>query len=306
MSGGHGAALAALPWRGPDGERPDLPLPPGPMPLRFAGGWRKRWRYVSAFGEQLMICAASVQVGPAAQTFWAVLDRSTGELHERTRTRLPSARGEVWNEDGSGRSLEIGMDDRGAVNRFQSGAIRGKLTIGAGTWQEVVCAAPDGDAQRYVWTRKRVAPVEVDVRLPGERRVRESAFGIEDESAGDHPRHTAGTWSAGVGTAADGRAIGWNLVAGVNDPERGSERAIWIDGEPIAEPGPVSFDGFDGIDLADGSRLDFSAEAERARKENRLVARFTYRQPFGTFTGALAGIELASAIGVMESHDAVW
>lgn len=306
MSGGHGAALAALPWRGPDGERPDLPLPPGPMPLRFAGGWRKRWRYVSAFGEQLMICAASVQVGPAAQTFWAVLDRSTGELHERTRTRLPGARGEVWNEDASGRPLEIGMDDRGAVNRFQSGPIRGKLTIGAGTWQEVVCAAPDGDAQRYVWTRKRVAPVEVDVRLPGERRVRESAFGVEDESAGYHPRHTAWTWSAGVGTAADGRAIGWNLVAGVNDPERGSERAIWIDGEPIDEPGPVSFDGFDGIDLADGSRLDFSAEAERARKENRLVARFTYRQPFGTFTGALAGIELASAIGVMESHDAVW
>lgn len=306
MSDQHREALAALPWRGPDGDRPALPLPPGAMPLRFAGAWRKRWRYVSAFGEQLMICAASVQIGPAAQTFWAVLDRERGELHEHTRMRLPGARGEVWNEDGEGRPLEIGMDDRGAVNRFAGSEVRGKLTIGSGVWQEVVCAAPDGERQRYTWTRKRVAPVEVDVRLPGERRIRESARGVEDESAGYHPRHTAWTWSAGVGLAADGREVGWNLVSGVNDPERGSERAIWIDGAPVEEPGPVSFDGLSAVDFADGSRLDFAAEAERSREENKIVARFTYRQPFGTFSGSLAGIGLASAIGVMESHDAVW
>ena len=104
------AALAALPWRAPAGPRPDLPLPPEPMPVRFAGGWRKRWRYVSAFGDELMLFAASVQIGPAAQTFWAVLDRSSGELHERTRMRLPGARGEVWNEDANGRPLEIGFE----------------------------------------------------------------------------------------------------------------------------------------------------------------------------------------------------
>ena len=38
------AALNELPWRGPEGVRPALPLPPAKMPLRFAGGWRKRWR----------------------------------------------------------------------------------------------------------------------------------------------------------------------------------------------------------------------------------------------------------------------
>ena len=40
----------------------------------------------------------------------------------------------------------------------------------------------------------------------------------------------------------DGRSVGWNLVAGINDPPERSERAIWIDGEPF-EPGPVEFDG---------------------------------------------------------------
>ena len=246
-------ALAPLPWRVPEGDRPALPLPPGSMPLRFAGGWRKRWRYVSAFGERLMICAASVQVGPAGQTFWAVLDRESGELHERTRMRLPSARGEVWNENGEGRPLEIGMEEAGAIGRFESGEVRGKLTIGPGVWQEAICAAPDGERQRYTWTRKRVAPVEVDVRLPGERRIRETARGVEDESAGYHPRHTAWTWSAGVGVGADGREVGWNLVSGVNDPERGSERAIWVDGVNLGDPLKVAdvlvTAGFDAAEL---------------------------------------------------------
>jgi hypothetical protein len=307
MSEPYGEALASLPWRGPDGDRPALQLPPEKMPLRFRGGWRKRWRYVSAFGEELMICAASVQVGPASQTFWAVLDRDTGELHERTRMRMPGSRGEVWNEDSKGHPLEIGMDERGAVCRFASGDIKGKLTIGAGApWQECVAPAPDGDASRYAWTRKRVAPVEVDVTLPGEKRVRAEMRGVEDESAGYHPRHTSWRWSAGVGTAADGREVGWNLVAGINDPPTGSERAVWVDGEPVAEPAPVSFTDLDAIDFDSGARLEFTKEAERAREENKAVFRSSYRQPFGTFSGSLDGIELASAVGVMESHDAVW
>ena len=306
MSEEHEAALAALPWRGPDGSRPDLPLPPEKMPLRFRGGWRKRWRYVSAFGDELMICAASVQVGPGSQTFWAVLDRSTGEVHESTRMRWPGRRGEVWNEDAQGHPLEIGMDERGAVNRFASGEIKGKLTIGTGVWQECVDPAPDGEASRYTWTRKRVAPVEVDVTLPGERRVRATMRGVEDESAGYHPRRTSWRWSAGVGTTADGREVGWNLVTGINDPASGSERAIWVDGEPIAEPGPVSFDDLGAVRFDSGARLEFAKEAERSREEKKGVFSSSYRQPFGTFSGSLDGIELASGVGVMESHDAVW
>ncbi len=50
----------------------------------------KRWRYVGVFAEELMACAAIVQVGPARQSFWALLDRSTGGLRERTRL-LPAA-----------------------------------------------------------------------------------------------------------------------------------------------------------------------------------------------------------------------
>src|SRR5687768_6322918 len=99
--------LEALPWRGPGPGRPDdLRLPPRRLPLRFAGNNRKRWRYLGAYGDELMMCAARVQVGPVAQTFWAFWDRGERELHERTVTRLPGARGEVWSEDGAGRRVE--------------------------------------------------------------------------------------------------------------------------------------------------------------------------------------------------------
>ena len=65
--------------------------------------------------------------------------------------------------------------------------------------------------------------------LVGEKQIKCTARGVEDESCGYHPHHTVWDWSAGVGTTHDGKAVAWNLVSGINDPPRGSERAIWLD-----------------------------------------------------------------------------
>jgi Protein of unknown function (DUF2804) len=286
MSGG----LAALPWRGPGPGRPeDLPLPPEPMPLRFAGGNRKRWRYLGAYSEELMFCAARVQVGPVGQTFWAFWDRAERRLHERTVIRLPGRRGQVQAD--------------GDVVRVAAGAIEATMRVGAGVWVEAVC--PNGEGG-YVWTRKRApVPVSYDVRL-GDRRLTGEALGVEDESAGYHPRHTVWSWCAGVGTLRDGRPVGWNLVEGVNDPPQRSERAVWVAGSP-SEPEPIRFEDLDAIAFADGSRLEFDAEAERVANQNLWLLRSSYRQPFGTFRGSLpGGLELERGLGVMEHHDAVW
>lgn len=299
--------LEALPWRGPGPGRPDdLPLPPGKMPLRFKGANRKRWRYLGAFSDEVMVCAARVSVGPASQTFWAVWDRDGKELTERTVMRLPGARGEVWSEDGSGAPVDNAPDE-GSVVRIEAqhpaaGGVRGFLRTGAGAWAECVCENGEGG---FVWTRKRVVPIEIDLRMGG-KRFRCAARGVEDESAGYHPKHTVWSWSAGVGTLADGREVGWNLVEGVNDPPEHSERSIWVDGEPF-EPGSVEFDGLEAVSFDDGARIECSAEAERSRVEKRGPISYSYRQPFGTFTGTLpGGLELGSGMGVMESHDARW
>lgn len=301
---------SALPWRGPGPDRPDLPLPPGKVPLRHNGVWRKRWRYLAAFSDELLLCAARIGVGPVSQTFWAVWDRDSGEMRERTSNLVPGARGEVWTEveasEDAGR-IDWAPDSGSTLVRIEAAAkretekVRGFLRVGEGSRVESVCPAPEDG---YVWTRKRIVPVECDVRI-GERRIRVEARGVEDESCGYHPHHTVWDWSAGVGTAIDGRAVGWNLVSGINDPPRGSERAVWA-GAELSEPGPVSFEGLEAISL-DGGRLEFTPICERQKHEDRPFVHYSYRQPFGSFTGTLpGGIELERALGVMEHHDARW
>jgi Domain of unknown function (DUF2804), C-terminal len=304
--------VPGLPWRGPGENRPDLPLPPGRVPIRRGGVWRKRWRYLGAFGDELMLCAARVQVGPLGQTFWAIWDRERGELHERTKLLPPPlARGEVWTEpagEADAGRIDWAPERGGTTVRIEAGASSGQeqtrafLHAGEAAWAEAICPTPDPDG--YVWTRKRVVPVELDVRI-GDRRIQAEARGVEDESCGYHPKHTVWSWSAGVGETADGRQVGWNLVSGVNDPPRNSERAIWVDGAPV-EPEPVEFDGLEAISH-DHGRLEFAAECERRKEEQRFLVSYSYRQPFGSFSGTLpGGLELARGLGVMEHHDAHW
>ena len=300
--------MSVGPWRGPGPGRPELPLPPGRMPLRRGKVWRKRWRYVAAFCDELLLCAARVQVGLVGQTFWVVCDRRSGRTWERTKLLPPGARGEVWTEESGADGLVDHAQDEGSTVRIEgghpeAGEVRAFLRLGGGEWVEAVCPTPEG---QYAWTRKRAGiAVKCDVRV-GEDRWRVEARGIEDESAGYHPRHTVWSWSAGVGRSTGGKPVGWNLVSGVNDPPERSERGIWVEGSP-SEPGPVSFDGLDAISFEDGSRLEFAAECERRREERLPFVRYEYRQPFGAFSGTLpGGVELERGLGVMEHHDAHW
>lgn len=279
------APVERLPWRGPGPGRPELPLPPGPMPLRRDGGTRKRWRYVGVFAPDLMLCAARAQVGPLGQSFWVLWDRERGRRQAHTVLR-PGSR-------------EVRIE--GAAVEIEARGLRARLRLGECAPVETICPSGDG----WGWTRKRAGvPVSGTVEA-GERSWRVDALAVDDESAGYHRRHTSWLWSAGVGAAEDGRPLAWNLVEGINDPPRDSERGVWVDGEPY-EPGPVRFDGMDAIEFGGGERLEFEPECERARNENFLLVRSRYRHRFGGFSGSLDGISLAEGRGVMEEHEAVW
>lgn len=254
------------------------------LPLFEQRQLRKRWRYIGLFADELMLCAARAQVGPMAQSFWVLLDRRSGQQWSHVAL-LPGGR-------------EVLMD--GPRLEIDGPGLRASLQLGEIAPIEVTC--PSGRAA--AWTRKRVGmAIEGSVEVPG-RRWLVSGRGVDDESAGHHQRHTSWHWSAGVGTAADGRPVAWNLVTGINDPASGSERAIWIDGEPI-EPPPASFDRADEISLGDGT-LGFVGESEHTHVDNYLLIRSRYRHRFGSFSGSLGGVELAEGLGVMEEHDALW
>ncbi|HSK50429.1 MAG TPA: DUF2804 family protein [Solirubrobacterales bacterium] len=255
------------------------------MPLLERGQLRKRWRYVGFFGPQLMLCAARVEVGPLGQCFWAIWDRDRGRLLDHASIR-PGSR-------------EVRMD--GPEIAIETRAVRVRLRLGEAQPVEVRC--PSG--RSWAWTRKRAGvPASGTVEIE-DRRLRVEGLAVDDESAGYHRRRTAWLWSAGVGTAGDGRAVAWNLVDGINDPASGSERAIWVDGVP-SEPAPVRFDGLAAVEFAGGRRLEFATESERTHDENYLLVRSSYRHRFGSFSGALGELELAEGLGVMEQHDARW
>lgn len=255
----------------------------------FSGGRPlKRWRYVGVFNEQLMVCAALVQVGPARQSFWALYRRDSGELRERTRL-LPRQR-ELRLEPGRlllrdrGIVLDLRLDEAGGI--------------------EALC--PNG--RKQVWTRKQAGIAAHGLlTLDGAEEREIDALAVLDETIGYHARRTEWWWSAGVGQAPDGAALAWNLVSGVNDPPSGSERAVWVDGVP-SETSPVEFsESLLRIHGADGSVLRFHPEAERSHSQNLLLVKSDYRAPFGTFSGALpGGVALAHGLGVVEHHRAAW
>lgn len=278
--------------------------PLGTRPFRGARPL-KRWRYVGIFCEELAACAALVQIGPARQSFWA-LHLSGGADGEspigRERTRLRPRRGEV-------ELLHGGATGRGGAAvpgrmRVRDRGVVLDLLLDEDDGFETVCAHGRGE----VWTRKQAGiaargTLSLDDGAP--RRI--DALAVVDDTAGYHSRRTEWRWSAGVGEGLDGVALAWNLVSGVNDPPSGSERAVWVAGEPHEAP-PVSFAAdLSSIRSQDGSELRFHAEAERSRRDNLLIVSSDYRASFGTFSGTLpGGLPLAHGRGVVEHHRARW
>jgi Protein of unknown function (DUF2804) len=264
------------------------------LPLLRRGRPLKRWRYVGVFSEELMACAALVRVGPAKQSFWAVHTRAGGSSiggRLRERTHMLVRRGVVELSPGR---VRVRDDDV-------------LLDLALEEDEGIQATCPHGGGGE-VWTRKQAGVrAHGTLALDGGRSREIEALAVIDDTAGYHARHTEWWWSAGVGTSDAGVPLAWNLVAGVNDPPTGSERAVWVAGAP-SEVAPVRFaEDLSEILAEDGSRLRFTAEAERKRRENLVIVSSDYTAPFGAFAGTLpGGIRLASGLGVVEHHRAKW
>lgn len=272
--------MPELPSRGASVRALGLDLPPGRMPIRKGSRPLKRWRYVGVYTPHVMVCVGEARVGPLPQRWWAVA-LPDGSLRERTTI---------------GRG---GVRMAGSTVRVEAPGVQIELELQEG--EGVETASPAGSS--YIWTRKQATvPCAGSVALDGVRHELTGDCAFVDDSAGYHERHTAWMWSAGVGCTGDGRRVGWNLVTGVHDAPRCSERTVWIDGEP-QEVKPVEF----AADLSAVGGLRFTEWAAREDHTNLLAFRSDYRQPFGTFTGELpGGLRLAEGYGVMESHDVLW
>jgi hypothetical protein len=271
------------PWRtlGSGGARPDVPTPAGTgvaaqgMSLVRDRRPLKAWRWVGVFTPELMVCAGSARVGVARMAWWAVWNG------ERLRERSYRRAGPV--ELSSGRVHVPGVLD---------------LALEENAGVETI--SPHG--RSYVWTRKQ-GGIRAHGTVAG-RSVEGRA--IVDDTAGYHARDTRWHWSAGVGVTEDETPVAWNFTVGVHDAREASERSVWVDGA-AHELAPVRFDNLRSIAFQEGGELRFSAEATRARRDNLLLVRSDYEQPFGSFAGELPGAgPLREGRGVMERHEVRW
>jgi hypothetical protein len=275
-----------LPLRGPEVRDLGLALPPDRLPAWRGGRPLKRWRYVGVYTPELMLCVGDAKIGPVPQRWWAIA-LPGGELRERTTF-------------GSG-----GVAIDGSRVRVAAKGVQIELELEESAGMEIV--SPVNERGAYMWTRKQACvPVSGSVELDGTRHAIDGDAGFIDDSAGYHPRHTVWKWSAGVGTAADGRRVGWNLVDGIHDDPAVSERTLWVDGE-LRHLEPVTFaDDLSKI-AGNGVDLRFAEWSRREHSTNAFVMSSSYSQPFGSFSGRLAeGLQLAEGFGVMEQHDVRW
>ena len=269
-----------LPARGPAVRELGLTLPPARMPRWQARRPLKRWRYVGVFGPGLQLCVGDARIGPIPIRWWAIAE--PGRPLREGRRGISLTPGEVRVKDGS-TEISLELDEAPPVET---------ATAYGGT---------------FAWTAKQAdVPARGVVTFDGHERAVDSRAVI-DVSAGYHPRHTVWKWSAGVGRLEDGRSVGWNLVTGIHDSPEASERTIWVDGVP-QEPAAVEFSPtLDGIRFADGAELRFTEWSAREDRTNALLMRSYYRQPFGTFEGALGeDLRLVDGYGVMEDHEVWW
>jgi len=154
-----------------------------------------------------------------------------------------------------------------------------------------------------------------------------NTMGSYDWSAGFMRRDTFWNWGCFAGKLPDGRSVGLNVAAGVNETGF-TENVFWLDGKQI-KLDMVNFE-FDRYDLKGEWKLQsfdkkldllFKPEGCRSEKINAGIIATNFRQRFGTFYGTIRTdsknkaerplrrtdpIEIDGLYGFVEDHFARW
>lgn len=294
---------------------------------RLARRWRfNQFQFVSAMGPGWVFGLALVDLNLVGSGFFYLYDFETGTLLEQSFLQPFGMGTHIEPKPETGRacftkgdvSLNIvaGVDSR-TVTVTAPGNIKIDLELKGDTDPlRLVCPA---GYNGWVFTRKSAGlPVEGEIRW-GNRvwRCDETIRGSIDWSCGFMRRETAWNWACLAGKLADGRSLGLNLAAGVNETGM-TENALWLGGRCIKlGAAQFSFDrhhpGEDWHVSTEDGRVDllFVPASMRKEKLNALVLASNFRQFVGTFKGQVtddAGtkIPVTGLQGLMEDHFARW
>ncbi|KEF31121.1 hypothetical protein D777_02274 [Marinobacter nitratireducens] len=294
---------------------------------RLARRWRfNQFQFISVQAPGWVFGMALVDLKLVGNGFFYLYDFESGDLLEQSFIQPLARKTRIEPKPESGSAF------------FSKGAVSVEITPAVGG-RHVSLVAPGGvhvdlelmedlDPLRlvsragyngWVFTRKSAGlPVQGDIRW-GDRVWRSDgvALGSIDWSCGFMRRETAWNWACIAGKLADGRALGLNLAAGVNETGV-NENALWLDGRCI-KLGAARFcfdryqPGNDWTVSTEDGRVDlrFSPSGVRREKLNALVLASNFRQFIGTFEGYVVDnegktVRVDGLRGLMEDHFARW
>jgi len=173
--------------------------------------------------------------------------------------------------------------------------------------------------QGWVFTQKTAAlPCQGQLQWRGKNfdLAAMNSLASVDWSAGYMRGETFWNWASLSCTLADGRRLGLNLAAGVNETGF-TENALWLDGRLLkVDMADFQFSRYEQmaewrIRSADGQvDLRFKPVGQRKEKRNALLLASNFTQHFGMFEGRISlpseTIELSNAWGFAEDHYARW
>lgn len=283
----------------------------------------KRWLYVGAADEHVVAGGALVDIGLLGKVFVYAFNRKTKKLQEYTRT-IPFARGLRIESNGlEGKAEFVRRRERFVIEsgggethcRADLPGLELALNFRLGD-APLACVSRVGYAG-FNYTLKRAGMTcRGRLSLDGQPHDLGNALAVVDLTVGCLARETFWNWAAGGGHDEEGRPIGINLVAGVNETGV-TENAFWV-GEELVKVDTVEFN-YETDDVLKpwrirsfDHRVDLTFRPEGERQEHLdvgfLASRF--HQPFGTFDGQVVSLSgthcLRGMHGFTEEHFARW
>lgn len=304
---------------------------------REVGAFRRRlalggFAFLGLATDEMMAGLAAVRLGYLAQVFGWLHDFRTGRSYER-RLRLRPGRLDFPLEPDAHTIRFEGRRDRLVLRKCHAeGRLEVEARLGALSVEARVpfgfAARPlrvvnpsCGDPYRFTFTEKAAPlfPEAVSVRLDGGERAPDPSRValLSDWTAGYFARRTNWLWGAFAGRLADGRPVGANLAALVNESFY-PENAVWIGDRRLRLPRAL-FD-WDPADPArpwrvfteDGAvDLRFEPSGGRAERTRLPFLKVSHRQLFGSWSGTLrdadgTAVPLAPLRGLAELHLSLW
>ena len=286
----------------------------------------KEWHYVSFTTDEWFVAVGLVQLGYVANLFCYVFDRiQEGPAHEygvlsplgRALSFAPSSLLGTTSWKNRNASVSITANEGWDLKLdIPVGAerLRGHAHIEA---QDSLAMLHRLGPRRVAYTHKAAGwPATGHFEL-GTRPIRlDTGLAASDWTRSQASRITKWKWASSSGYLRDGTALGLNLSAQVYDDEKGHsvENALWLNGV-VQRLSGVRFEmpsnpktGRWAIRSIDGHEVDMEFEPLGAREEhsNFGLVRTDFIQPYGRFSGSVAGHDITGCFGVVESHLSVW